>query len=119
MSTRSTIAYERDDGTIVGSYCHFDGYPGGVGREVQHLSYNQAVELVDGGAMSQPWKYYGDEGSILYQDRNTLRKEFIGDFVYLRTKDGWFVDDGYIEFGRPPFLPLEDVLNGAWEDDEE
>jgi hypothetical protein len=31
MSTRSNIGIQNDDGTITAIYCHFDGYPEGVG----------------------------------------------------------------------------------------
>ena len=31
MSTRSLIGRENADGTVSGIYCHFDGYPDGVG----------------------------------------------------------------------------------------
>jgi hypothetical protein len=32
MATRSTIAKENADGTITSVYCHWDGYPEGVGQ---------------------------------------------------------------------------------------
>lgn len=32
MSTRSFIGTYNDDDTLTGIYCHFDGYPEGVGR---------------------------------------------------------------------------------------
>jgi len=32
MGTRSTIAKENADGTITSIYCHWDGYPEGVGQ---------------------------------------------------------------------------------------
>lgn len=31
MSTRSRIAVRNGDGTFTSSYCHYDGYPEGVG----------------------------------------------------------------------------------------
>ena len=34
MSTRSSIAIKNPDGTITGIYCHFDGYPEGVGNKL-------------------------------------------------------------------------------------
>lgn len=32
MATRSLIARQNDDGTVTAIYCHYDGYPEGVGR---------------------------------------------------------------------------------------
>ena len=36
MSTRSTIAIANNDGKILSIYCHFDGYPEGVGQVLRH-----------------------------------------------------------------------------------
>lgn len=44
MSTRSAIAIVKPTG-IVGVYCHYDGYPDGVGR-VLHKHYN-TIEKVE------------------------------------------------------------------------
>ena len=44
MSTRSTIAIQRKDGTRTGIYCHFDGYIEGVGLILQ-LAYNTADKV--------------------------------------------------------------------------
>lgn len=35
MATRSTIALENADGTILQIYCHWDGYPTGVGATLE------------------------------------------------------------------------------------
>ena len=35
MATRSTIALENADGTILQIYCHYDGYPTGVGATLE------------------------------------------------------------------------------------
>ena len=35
MSTRSTIAKLNPDGTVTSIYCHFDGYPDGVGATLE------------------------------------------------------------------------------------
>jgi hypothetical protein len=46
MATRSSIAYEREDGTIVSSYCHFDGYLQSVGAQLV-LNYSEAEKVED------------------------------------------------------------------------
>lgn len=39
MSTRSRIAVRNADGTITSIYCHYDGYPDGVGKTlVEHYT---------------------------------------------------------------------------------
>ena len=54
MSTRSRIGLKLEDGTIKHSYCHFDGYPHGVGHTlVEHYSDIEKVkELLSFGDMS-------------------------------------------------------------------
>ena len=61
MSTRSRIGLELSDGSIISSYCHFDGYPefNGV-KLVEHFnSYEKASELVDLGDISCLWTNAG------------------------------------------------------------
>jgi hypothetical protein len=54
MATRSRIGLKFEDGTIKHSYCHFDGYPHGVGHTlVGHYSDIEKVEeLLSFGDMS-------------------------------------------------------------------
>lgn len=42
MSTRSFIAKQNPDGTLTGIYCHFDGYPSGVGAVLREHYTNPA-----------------------------------------------------------------------------
>lgn len=54
MSTRSSIAVKRADGTVLAVYCHFDGYLEGVGAALlaQHNSQEKAEALVGLGDLS-------------------------------------------------------------------
>lgn len=54
MSTRSVIAIENADGTYDGVYCHFDGYPEGVGKTlVENYSDKEKVKaLIELGSLS-------------------------------------------------------------------
>ena len=42
MSTNSLVAYLREDGSVVSSYVHYDGYATGVG-EMLLENYNSSV----------------------------------------------------------------------------
>lgn len=55
MGTRSRIGYEKENGEVVSSYCHWDGYPSGNGSTLlQHYTTLEQVKaLVDEGDMSQ------------------------------------------------------------------
>ena len=54
MATRCRIGLMLEDGTVKHSYCHYDGYPEGVGETlVQHYNTGDKVkELVSFGDMS-------------------------------------------------------------------
>ena len=57
MSTRSRIGIELNDGSILSSYHHWDGYPSWLGR-ILTTHYNtkeKVAELIDGGDMSCCW----------------------------------------------------------------
>ena len=55
MSTRSFICKSLPNNTIVGVYCHYDGYPKGVGRTLaNHYTTDERVEaLLSLGSISQ------------------------------------------------------------------
>ena len=38
MATRSVIGYIREDGSYLGTYCHYDGYPSSVGVTLLQMS---------------------------------------------------------------------------------
>lgn len=54
MATRSTIAVKQDDGSVKAIYCHYDGYPTGVGVFLTRF-YDSAFEankMIEMGNMS-------------------------------------------------------------------
>lgn len=55
MSTRSFICKSLPNNTIVGVYCHYDGYPSGVGATLaNHYTTDERVEaLLNLGSISQ------------------------------------------------------------------
>ena len=61
MATRSRIGLELSDGSVISSYCHFDGYPefNGV-KLVEHFNTKEKVqELIDLGDVSCIWTNAG------------------------------------------------------------
>jgi hypothetical protein len=54
MATRSTIGIKTEDGTIKAIYCHWDGYPEGVGVGLveNYNSKEQAEALISLGSFS-------------------------------------------------------------------
>lgn len=54
MATRSMIGVQQKDGTVKAIYCHWDGYPDGVGMMLETFYGNpaDANKLIDMGNMS-------------------------------------------------------------------
>lgn len=55
MATRSRIGLEQEDSTIKSIYCHFDGYPEGVGKILKQYYQNRGKveELMELGDISK------------------------------------------------------------------
>jgi hypothetical protein len=131
MATRSGIGIEHDDGTVVGVYCHWDGYPEGAGKILDEHYREPAkvaalVELGNISSLAQEigerhpfqerrddWTtFYGrdrgetDTGPKTFDDREAFRESLRRsgvEFLYLFTAAGdWLVAK---PFGRWRSLP--------------
>jgi len=78
MSTRSYILIENTDGTFSGIYCHFDGYPKGVGATLLDSYRTEAKirELIALGTLSSLSS--SPETSVInhYDAKDAFRKFF-------------------------------------------
>lgn len=138
MATRSGIGVKREDWSVVGVYCHSDGYPEGVGRMLQehYLDRAKVEKLVALGSISSlgseigerhPFNERRDDWTTFYGrdrgesgtepktfgDRELFREDIRRsgvEFVYVLTWGGWMVAK---PFGRWRELP--DVLAGGVE----
>ena len=128
MATRSRIGLMLEDGTIKHSYCHFDGYPNGVGHTlVEHYSDIEKVkELLSFGDMSflapkvtpdgihnfnTPEKdvtvFYGrDRAETDVDSVTTPMDEYLSvkyssciDYQYVFSGGHWWVHDNYYKTG--------------------
>ena len=54
MATRSRIGIENPDGTVTSIYCHFDGYPNGVGKTlyIHYVDRSKVEDLISVGNIS-------------------------------------------------------------------
>jgi hypothetical protein len=61
MGTRSLIGKQLSDGSILGVYCHYDGYPAYNGRMLRDNfdTVEKVNKLIDGGDMSCIWTNAG------------------------------------------------------------
>jgi hypothetical protein len=129
MATRSRIGLMLEDGTIKHSYCHWDGYPTGVGKTLlEHYSNIEKVkELLSFGDMSylapkinpdgihnfeNPEKdvtlfYNRDRGEMNDVDSvTTSMNEYLSskyssgiDYLYLLKDGNWFLRNTYENVG--------------------
>jgi hypothetical protein len=134
MSTNSRIAIEQADGTVKSIYCHWDGYPKGVGKKlVEHYGDRAKVEeLIALGDLSQLGErveplgdhsfnlpeegttvaYHRDREEDYHQPRvDQSLQAFIDsdveEFGYIFTRSGeWMMVDGY----RPRDLKNLEVI---------
>ena len=49
MATRSVIGYIQEDGSYLGVYCHYDGYPSGVGSFLLKMNPEDIKTMVTAG----------------------------------------------------------------------
>ena len=49
MATRSVIGYMQADGSFIGCYCHYDGYPSGVGSNLLKMHAEDIRTMVTAG----------------------------------------------------------------------
>ena len=128
MATRSRIGLMLEDGSIKHSYCHFDGYPKGVGHTLveNYSDIDRAKELLSFGDMSylspkvtpegehsfnNPEKdvtvFYGrDRGESDVDSAITSMDEYHSvmyssciDYLYLFSGGHWWVYDNYEKTG--------------------
>lgn len=120
MGTRSRIGKKLDDGTVKHCYCHYDGYPEGVGKtlEMHYKDIEKIEELLSFGDIScleekihpsgiHNFKisengvtlFYGrDRGDSDVDAQITSMEEFESikfttciDYLYLFSESKWFV----------------------------
>lgn len=107
MATRSLIGIQNTDGSIAFAYCHWDGYPTGVGKNLIGLGRREARALINKGDMSSLGEHYinrGESWDIVKPKEITTLKLFIDqrrrygcDYAYLISKTGTWKVAGYDE----------------------
>ena len=87
MATRSRIGIENADGTVSSIYCHWDGYPEGVGTTLKNYYSDRDLlnELIDLGDISsldstinETVAYHRDRGEELNPARIDKSLEAFG-----------------------------------------
>ena len=140
MATRSRIAIEKEDGTVLSIYCHWDGYPSNNGKILQenYQDREKVEKLISLGSISSlapevdipegsdhsfntpdrniVTAYHRDRGEDLNQPRvNGHREGFVRsdveEYGYLFSKEGkWLFVNGHKTSHTREAVPLEDIL---------
>jgi len=110
MGTRSRIGIEQPDGTIRSFYCHWDGYPEGVGAALltgygEREKVQELVALGDRSSLSadslapeETYKFKGEKDGVDGLTSNS-RQEFLEinwneEYHYLYSLEGiWLLSD--------------------------
>lgn len=113
--------YGLDNGNVLQIYCHWDGYPGGVGQDLidDFNSYDKALELILEGDHSTPYEPYAGRGESWVSNRPDQKEKPKCEQAYLYVfKDGaWKLpvhEDSMVGTGfndRDGYCKVEDYLN--------
>ena len=125
MSTRSNIAIQKPNGTILSIYVHSDGYPDGVGQGLidNYKTYISAEKLFRYGDASylgstlkecsfyhRDWQRELDKAHV-HKNFESFKKFYSGDvfieFVYLFKDGQWLVSDNYSR-SELEFVPVKE-----------
>jgi hypothetical protein len=119
MGTRSRIAAANADGTFTSIYCHWDGYPSGVGQTLRDHYKDEAKvrELLNLGDLSSLEEEIGtcnaygrDRGetgveaqtSADFQELCQATQDCGGEWLYVFKGGQWFAaKGGHSAFGMP------------------
>jgi len=132
MGTRSNIAYERPNGQVVVTYCHYDGYPSynGVILNENYDTPKTAEELANQGYLSSLKPTLKDslegranyDAPLIYHSLHSYLNDIQWDieWIYIFRRGQWYVcegmevDDNYKildkDFIENDFTPLVDTL---------
>ena len=125
MATRSTIGIKEGD-TVRAIYCHWDGYPSGVGLGLidNYNSKAQAEELIALGGFSSLMETLEETKAGAYENESDLARTFTGvqdwldnfdygvEYAYLyEDGKGWvyFSDEAFDEY-MPIILKREESV---------
>jgi len=104
MGTRSIIGAVTEAGSI-GTYCHYDGYPTGNGRELQTILKRDGYDKVTETLLSEP-------AGFSFLDVNADEKKHADQFGDMSSRTALIPGYGiaYRDVDNPELIRLMDVL---------
>lgn len=124
MATRSRIGIKRPDGTVKSIYCHFDGYPEGVGKVLleNYQSEEKITQLISLGDLSSLGAEIGEKTDFMnpkdgqcvaymrdrgeegcgaiceFTESSYTKPDKLIDYKYLWKDGSWFINRNKGEF---------------------
>lgn len=116
--TENNFRYGVDNGNVLQIYCHWDGYPKGVGKDLLNdfNSYDAALKLILEGDHSTPYEPYTGRGEDWESNRPDQRTEArcCEEYLYVFKDDTWKMpteDDDYEDLvDEDGYVSLKDYL---------
>ena len=95
MSTNSVVAYLREDGSIVSSYIHYDGYETGVGMTLlEHYNSDELAERVSSAG------YFSSLSEDMSKSLGeSVHTEEADEFASMEEFELFLMDNSHLEFG--------------------
>ena len=96
MSTHSAIGYEQEDGSFIGVYCHYDGYPGHMVPRLKRMFHADVVIMVNEALRRGGIRSIGYKGGY-----DTFEEEGIApilewpsrlEYSYVKLRDGTLLE---------------------------
>ena len=111
--------YGVDNGNVLQIYCHWDGYPEGVGQDLlkDFNSYDKALELILEGDHSTPYESYTSKGEDWESNRPEQRTQARcrEESLYVFKDGDWKMpteNDDYEDLiDEDGYVSLKDCLN--------
>ena len=95
MSTNSVVAYLREDGSIVSSYIHYDGYETGVGMTLlEHYNSDELAERVSSAG------YFSSLSEDMSKSLGeSVHTEEADEFASMEEFEEYLMENSHLEFG--------------------
>ena len=95
MSTNSVVAYLREDGSIVSSYIHYDGYETGVGMTLlEHYNSDELAERVSSAG------YFSSLSEDMSKSLGeSVHTEEADEFASMEEFELFLMENSHLEFG--------------------
>lgn len=114
MATRSRIGVVTKTGEVKSVYCHWDGYPKGVGKDLLSMEFKDVDEVeafIDQGDRSTVETSYKERGEDcpprINKNEADYWKSDLEEWGYLYKEGEWFVLDSN---NKLSILKLKDIL---------